>query len=322
VEERREIVCKYVSCGLPVKKAVLISGISKSSYYYRSVGLRKGKPPSTYTIRMGTRVGNHDVIKRIEAIISEDDFIDYGYQRAHRMLRKEGYIINHKKVYRLMKEHKLLYPAAKAGQQIRRNFVKYTTPAYIHPFATVEVDIKYVFIDGARRHAYLLTLLDTFTRMAVDWTIGYQMTNEMISPLVKRYVNNQLVAPYANTSRLKLRSDNGPQFISGKFADKLQPLPIDQEFIQPGTPQQNGHIESFHNTVRRLVIDKYSFDDLSHARKIFQRFYQTYNEKRIMKSILYCTPIEFLRIWEEGKVGIEVRNQKQKFFFRERQSLG
>ena len=320
MEQRKEIVNRYVSAGLAVTKAVLIAGLSKSSYYHRRTGKPKGKRASTTTRYLDKVIDNAQVIERLEQILGEDDFIDYGYQRACQVLRKEGYVINHKKVYRLMKENRLLFPK-RSLQSRRRTFVKYTTPQYIHPFSTVEVDIKYIYIHGVKRHAYLLTLLDTFTRMAVGWTIEYRMTNEIIKPLIERYINNEAVAPYATTSKLKLRSDNGPQFISAKLAKGVENLPLDQEFIRPGTPQQNGHIESFHHTVKKLVTDKHFFNNLDEARSVFERFYKTYNETRIMKSILYCSPKEFLKMWEAGKVGIQGTTRKQKFFFRERQSL-
>lgn len=320
MEQRKEIVCRYVGSGLTVAKAISIAGLSKSSYYYRSNGQLKGKQASTTTKYLNQVVDNSHVINRIEQILGQNDFIDYGYQRTCQVLRKEGYVINHKKVYRLMKESRLLLPK-RSRENRNRTFVQYTTPRYIHPFSTVEVDIKYVYIHGVKRHAYLLTFLDTFTRMAVGWAIEYRMTNEIIKPLIERYMNHEAVVRYANTSKLKLRSDNGPQFISGKLAKGLANLSLDQEFIRPGTPQQNGHIESFHHTVKKLVTDKHFFKDLDQARSIFERFYKTYNETRIMKSILYCSPKEFLKMWEAGKVEIRAVGRKQKFFFRERQSL-
>lgn len=321
MEQRKEIVRHFVSLGFPVVKAVGVTNISKSTYYYKPNGRLKGKKPSVETVCSDQRLPNEMVVTQIEKILLQDDFIDYGYQRTCQKLKKLGFKINHKKVYRLMKENKLLYPKRKTGAPRTRNFVKYTTPEYKHPFATIEVDIKYIYIEGARRHAYLVTLLDTFTRIAIDWSIGYQMKNTMISPLINRSLENELVKPYAEKSTLKIRTDNGPQFISLQLAKTLQQLPVDQEFIQPATPQQNGHVESFHHTIKRLVTDKFIFQDLDEAKSTLCRFYNTYNNVRIMKSILYCSPMEFLKIWEEGKIGIEERKKQQIFFFRERQSL-
>ncbi len=87
----------------------------------------------------------------------------------------------------------------------------------------------------------------------------------------------------------------------------------------PGTPQQNAHIESFHNTVTRLVCNRNIFRDIKHAREIFKGFYYAYNETRAMKSLLNYSPRKFLKFWECGIVGIKKNKQnKEIFFFREK----
>lgn len=319
MEQRKEIVRQYVSKGLRVSKAVLIAAISKSTYYYIPNGRPKGKRPSTETLLGDRLVPNDLVVHRINNIL-ENDFIDYGYQNMHQELRKLGFRINHKKVYRLMKDNRLLHPESKANAVAKRAFVKFTSPRLERPFATIEVDIKYIYLQGIGRHAYLATAFDTFTRIAIDWEIGYQMKNGSISKLINRCLTRDFVQPYIHNSNLTIRSDNGPQFVSLELGKALKNLPVSREFIRPATPEQNGHIESFHNTLKKLVTDRFEFFDIDDAKQVLERFYQTYNHKRIMKSILYCSPIEFLREWQEGKVGIGVRNQRQ-FFFRERQPL-
>jgi putative transposase len=317
MEQRKEIVRRFVSSGLAVSKAVLISGLSKSSYYYRPNGKMKGKRASTSTLLGEQLVSNDHVIATINDILM-DEFIDYGYQNIHQVLRKQGFRINHKKVYRLMKENHLLHPKRNSISR-RRTFVKFTSPPHVHPFATMEIDIKFIYIHGIRRHAYLATVFDTFTRMAIDWDIGYQMKNTSIAKLIRRVMTNEMVKPYVQKSTLRIRSDNGPQFISLQLNKVLAGLPVDHEFIRPATPQQNGHIESFHNTLQKLVLDKYELADIEEAKEILTKFYHTYNHIRIMKSILHCSPVEFLKNWETGKVAIGERDRKQ-FFFRERQS--
>lgn len=320
MEERKELMVSYVGKGLSVAKACEIAGVTKSSFYYRSNGKKKGKKPSEITfLREGGSVSNAEVISRIESLLFTSDFIDYGYQRVHQALRKQGLQINHKKVYRLMKESNLLFPSKK-NQSRAREFVKYTVPLYSEPFATIEIDIKYVYIVGERRHAYLATVLDTFSRLAIEWEIGWQMKSSNIVALIKRFLSNSFVKPYLSRIVLKIRTDNGPQFISIELGKEINLLQLEQEFIRPGTPQQNGHIESFHHTLKKLVTDKFQFNSLEGAREVLCGFYRVYNNDRIMKSILYCSPIEFIQRWETGQIGIKEENQKQIFFFREGQS--
>jgi putative transposase len=318
VEQRKEIVTRFVSSGLRVRYAVSIAGISKSCYYYKPKGGRKGKTPSMFTWNGEKLVDNEVVIHRIEQLLSED-FIDYGYQRTTEVLKQEGYRINDKKVYRLMKEKRLLYPALKPGRLASRGFVKYTVPRYEYPFSTLEIDIKYLWIQGVRRNGYLITVLDTFTRMALGWRLDFTMKASQVADLLKTISNHPLLSPY-NSFKVFIRSDNGPQFISKLLAEEITNLPFNREFIHPGTPQQNAHIESFHSTLQKLVVNKYCFESLNQARETLDRFYFTYNHKRSMKAILYRSPIDFLKLWETGKVGIRKnKKNKEEFFFRESQ---
>ncbi len=85
------------------------SGVPRSSYYYkRGEGLR-GRKPSTRTVtRDGKQVDNQVVLQDIESILQQE-FCCYGYKNVRDELKDKGYLINHKKVYRLMKIHRLLF---------------------------------------------------------------------------------------------------------------------------------------------------------------------------------------------------------------------
>ena len=108
--QRKEIVRRYVSEGLRVSDAVLVAGIKRSTYYYCSNGRPKGKRPSQDTKKLnGEVVSNQQMVNKIIEKISPE-YNDYGYQTVSKLLQREGYIINHKKVYRLMRDHDLLHP--------------------------------------------------------------------------------------------------------------------------------------------------------------------------------------------------------------------
>lgn len=319
MEQRKELIRKYVSFGLSVAKATSIAGLCRSTYYHQPSGKKKGKKPAGFTIKNSILVPDSEVVSRIESILSEDEFIDYGYYRTTMALRQEGYVINHKKVYRLMKERKLLFAPVKPGKLTKRGFVKNTTPLYEHPFGTLEMDIKYVYIHDERRFSFLLTLIDTFTRLALEWRLEYSIKHNQVFDLLLKASKSRFILPYLQICKIVIRTDNGSQFITKDLADQLQALPFKMEFIHPGTPQENGHIESFHNTFTKLVTQKFQFSNIDHARKVIEEFFSVYNQKRIMKAILYCSPEEFLKKWEKGEIGIKTKKRKQIFFFRETQ---
>ena len=117
---------------------------------------------------------------------------------------------------------------------------------------------------------------------------------------------------------IKIRTDNGPQFISMLLRESLEEMGIEHEFIRPGTPEQNGHIESFHSLVERQVVNHYMFISLKKAREIFTKFYAVYNNERIMKVLLGMAPLEFLREWQQGKIGVSDGANRRRYFFREK----
>ena len=121
MEERKEVVCKMVSLGMSTDKALRIAKIPRSSYYYRSTGGRKGKEPSTHTLKNGQLVSNEQLVNEMNDILGVD-FIDYGYARTTKALMAKGYLVNKKKIYRLMKVNHLLLKKRKAT--IKKNYVK------------------------------------------------------------------------------------------------------------------------------------------------------------------------------------------------------
>ena len=310
--ERREIVNKYVQQGLPTAVALPAANLSRSTYYYKPHPGKRGKTRSTYTLTGdGELVCNTKIVQRMDQILSRP-FIDYGCDRMTLVLKKEGYLINRKKVYRLMKEAHLLYPKRLRNAGKSKEYVKYTIPTPEGPYEIVELDIKYIHITGEGRTGYLVTVFDTFHREALTWHLDYQMKAIQIKGLLEKLVKGKKI------NLIKIRTDNGPQFISTLLRESLEGMGIEHEFIRPGTPEQNGHIESFHSLVEKRVVNHYMFLSLKKAREVFSQFYDVYNNERIMKVLLGLAPTEFLREWEQGKIGVSDGANRRRYFFREK----
>ena len=291
-----------VAHGLTVSKALSIAGISRSSYYYLANGKRKGKSPSTHSVHhSGKIITNEQLVEIIKELLGQE-FIDYGYKRTAHALKRMGWVINVKKVYRLMREHHLLYPVRKRSRT-DKTYVEHTKPRALYPFHVMEVDIKYIWLHWQRRHGYLVTFLCVKTRFAISWELDLSMKSSQVARLLEGVIMDPLVLTLAGSPKhcLRIRSDNGPQFVARKLADACGRLGLDHEFIQPGTPQQNGHIEGFHSTVERLICQQYELRYLPDATEVFTRFYQAYNYHRIMASIGYKTPYEALCEWAASK---------------------
>jgi len=321
MEQRKEIIRTFVSKGLTVDHATQIASIKRSTYYYQPNGRPKGKKPSNQTLHVNGASINNDIVLHDIIKIITPEYHDYGYQTTTELLRDKGYKINPKKVYRLMNENNLLHAPLIKTKNINKQYIKYTVPPLEHPFATVEVDIKYVYIHHEKKNAFLITFLCTFSRYAAIWELSYSMRNDQIINLVFSLLNHVIARHHVDKQYLniKIRTDNGPQFIANKLAEVLEKLEINHEYIHPATPQQNAHIESFHSTVSKLVCNRNIFQDIDHARKIFTDFFNAYNHTRVMKSILYKSPASFLKLWKSGCVGIKKdKRNKEIFFFKEK----
>ena len=86
-------------------------------------------------------------------------------------LQQEGFLLNHKKVNRLMKENHLL--ALK--KKVTKNYAKYRVLTPSDPAEMLEMDIKFAWVASEMKHAYILTVLDVFTRTALAWHAGFSI---------------------------------------------------------------------------------------------------------------------------------------------------
>lgn len=320
VEEVKSLVRKAVSKGMKVDMAARIAGMSKSSYYYKPRGGKPGRKTSTHCPKDdGTIVPNPDVVDQIKIRLS-GEFMENGYIKTSYELRDSGFIIGKSKTYRLMKENRLLLSKRKKA---KRSFVRFTQPIPLEPFEKLEMDIKFIYIRGERKNALLLTIIDTFTRIAMDWTLQYSIRNSAVANLFNRVIENWLQdykPPFDEQVMVTIRSDNDVRFVANDLKIFMNQNFLDHEFIMPATPTQNAHIESFHSVVEQLVCQKYEFENIYHARETFLRFFQIYNQSRTISSLNYLPPFVFLEQWKSGNLGVNLRKVKgvikQKFFFR------
>jgi putative transposase len=181
-------------------------GISPSVYYYQEKTGRKGCLPSKQTQHVSQgKVANKQVVEQIEKILSEP-FQDYwGYHNITAELRDQGYLINHKKVYRLMKQGNLLKPSARLRPEgVARKFVKFRKVVTQRPLECVEMDIKCVWIPERGKQAYLLSLLDVHTRKVLAHEFAWQMKQEQV---IRLYAN--LIDQGQLPEGTIIRSDNG-----------------------------------------------------------------------------------------------------------------
>ncbi len=131
-----------------------------------------------------------------------------------------------------------------------------------------------------------------------------------------QHIIEYIIQPYDfknNEIHIEVRNDNGPQFSAKNLRSFFQENGLNHVFTHPYTPQENGHIESFHSILSKS-LEQYSFWSIEDLEKRLDVFYHKYNNERIHGSIAQLTPTLFWRLWNEGNIQRK-ENSKRKIKF-------
>lgn len=263
--------------------------LPRSNYYYHPSEGKKGFCASATTLKKdGSRVSNTLVAEEIKSILG-GEFVCYGYQKVTVELKNLHYIINHKKVYRLMDENNLLL-----GKVIKthgkRQWVKYRKIEATRPMEYLCLDIKYLWVEGEQRYYFLLTILDVFTRKAMQWILQRSVKKMDVINLFRK-INTQYGIKGVN-----IRNDNGSQFIANEVRQFLRAAEANQEFTHIATPEENAYIEAYHSILQTEVVERFEFESYYEAKQTITAYVDFYNNRRLHGGINYKTP---QRMWEE-----------------------
>jgi transposase InsO family protein len=301
--------------GLKRDQVLAVVGISHHQYYYKPNGKRPGRKPTETVIQEteGVRVDviNQVVVEEIKVMQSDPD-TDYGYRKMYFALMMLGYYINHKKVYRLMEESGLLKERHKKAE---KTFAKYRVVIPEGPLEVLEMDIKLVWVVRERRHGFILSVIDTFTRAILYRGLGFTMKSAQVQRAWEYVILNYLQPAdlLRKKIHIEIRNDNAPQFSSKVIRAFFEQNYLNQVFTHPYTPQENGHIESFNNILSK-AIGTQVFWDLPELETFLIHFYDKYNNHRIHASIANLSPRLFWHLWEVKKISRTVlKNKKVKF---------
>lgn len=259
--------------------------LSRSSFYYKPSGGKKGIKPSSETSKIdGTIVPNTDVIDKIRAILS-GEFVCYGYQKIAMQLKREEFIINHKKVYRLMDQNSLLL-GKKIKTNGKRQWVKHRKIKAVKPMEYLCLDIKYLWVHGEKRFYYLLTILDVYSRKILQWILQKSVRKIDVINLF-RHINLQYGIKGVN-----VRNDNGSQFIAHDVRQFLRAAEANQEFTHIATPQENAYIEAYHSILETEVVQRFEFESYYEAKMTIEAYVEFYNNRRLHSGIEFKTPAQ------------------------------
>jgi putative transposase len=235
------------------------------------------------TQRRGRHVPSDEprLIRRIVELATE--YGRYGYRRVTALLHREGWQVNHKRVERIWRQEGLKVPQRQPKR--RRLWLNDGSCVRLRPSHRNHV-WSYDFVadrtaDG--RAFRMLVIVDEHTRECLAIDVARKLTSEDLLELLSDLFICRGVPDY-------IRSDNGPEFTAHRVRDWLKSVEVKTLFIEPGSPWENGYVESFNGKLRDELLNREVFDTLLEAKVLIERWRQAYNTIRPHSSLGYQPP--------------------------------
>ena len=236
----------------------------------------------------------------IERIIL--DFPGYGYRRVTHALKRIGWIVNHKRVLRIMRDESLLC-------QLKRHFVHTTDSQHryqVYPNLikgmTIEApdvvwvaDLTYIRLPST--FVYLAAILDAYSRKCVGWKLSKRIDTQLtLGALEGAFTTRNVKAGLIH------HSDRGVHYASTEYVARLQSIGVQVSMSAVGNPYENAKAESFFKTLKREEVylkQYYTFQEAED--NIRECIEDVYNSKRLHSSLGYLPPTEFEEVYSLAK---------------------
>ena len=212
----------------------------------------------------------------------------FGYRRLTVMLRREGWTVNHKRIFRLYREEKLSLRRKRGRRRKRAEGRALLPPLPTAPDQAWTMDFtRDTLADG--RLFRTLNLMDGCTREALEIEVDTSLPGGRVVRVLEGLKQK-------GRKPESIVVDNGPEFISQAVDRWAYENAVKLHFIDPGKPTQNGFIESFNGKFRDECLNQNWFLDLADARREIAAWKQDYNQVRPHSALQYRTPMEFAAI--------------------------
>ena len=210
--------------------------------------------------------------------------VRFGYRRLHVLLQREGWAVNHKRVYRLYREAGLAVRRRKRKRAAASARVPLEAP--VRPNQGWSMDFMADALGTGRRFR-TLNLVDEYTREALAIEVDTSLPGERVVRVLEQLRST------AGRKPEWIVTDNGPEF-TGRALDRwAYENGVRLEAIRPGRPMENGYIESFNGKMREECLNESWFTDLADARQRIEAWRVDYNTRRPHSALGYQTPAEF-----------------------------
>jgi len=233
------------------------------------------------------------------------EFPSYGWPRMTVELKRRGWAVNHKRVYRWMREDNLLCLRQRKfvvttdsdhGLPVSPNLARAMTLTGLDQLWVA--DITYIRLE--LEFVYLAVILDAFSRREIGWALDRTLEAELTLQALRMALLRRRPAP-----GLVHHSDRGVQYASRDYTQLLQDHGIQISMSRKGNPWDNAACESFIKTLKYEEVYRTEYRDLADARASIGAFLEkVYNQKRLHSALGYLPPAEFER-------GLLVQNNKE-----------
>lgn len=255
-----------VARGVSERLACRTVGLGRTSYRYRGQGANEEE-------------------RRLRALVVTlaHQHRRYGYRRIAALLRRQGYAVNHKWVWRVWREEGLTVPRRRTRK--RRAGASATLPTRATHRGHVWT-YDFLFDATERGQALkLLVVLDEHTRECHRIRVGHSLDSDAVIDTLAALFEEHGPPEH-------LRSDNGGEFIAATLQAWLGETGATTIYIAPGHPWENGYAESFNGKLRDECLNEEVFWGVEHAQVIVERWRRQYNEERPHSALGYRTPAE------------------------------
>ena len=240
--------------------------------------------------RPSGRIENIELVTKLHEL--SEQYPRFGYRKIHWRLKAAGWCVSRERVHLLRRREGLRVP--QKSPKRRRPGTSTTDPdqaAYPNHVWSYDF-VADQTTDG--KTLRFLTVIDEYTRRGLWIECARHLTSVAVIRVLE-----QLVELHGMPTTIK--SDNGPEFVAKKVQEWLAERSIGARFIEPGSPWQNGHNESFNAVFRDGCLNRWLFESVREARETSEAWLHEYNGQRPHGSLGGHSPAEFFELWEAEK---------------------